>query len=123
MTSEAVQYTRRSGRTLLHQTVEYEMQFAGGKCKIFWEIPLKRNKVHESDIENKKQRWTTISTFCTLIHRITGGERVLQPQTTPQGRPTPSTSWPKVQNSYHCPQTGKQIQNGVCPQKTNQEKI
>jgi len=34
-----------------------------------------------------------------LIYRITGGERVLQPQTTPQGRPTTSTNQLKVQNS------------------------
>jgi len=39
---------------------------------------------------------------------------MLQPQTTPQGRPTPSTSWFKVQNSDHWPKTDKEIQCGVC---------
>jgi hypothetical protein len=34
---------------------------------------------------------------------FTGGERVLQPQTTTKGRPTPSISQLKVQNSDHWP--------------------
>jgi len=44
-----------------------------------------------------------------------GGVRVLQPQSTPQGRPTPSTSsQQKVQNNDHWPQKGKQTYCHVC---------
>jgi len=32
---------------------------------------------------------------------------VLQPQTTPQGRPTPSTSMLEMQNNEHWPWNGK----------------
>jgi len=42
---------------------------------------------------------------------------VIQTQTTLYGRPTPSSSWLKVQNSYHSPQTGKQIQCHLCSTK------
>jgi len=48
---------------------------------------------------------------------ITGGGRVLQLRTIPQVRPTPSTSWLRMQNSDHWPQTGKQIKGDVCSTK------
>jgi len=37
--------------------------------------------------------------FAPLLHKFTGGGRVLQPQTTSHGRLTPSTNWLKMQNS------------------------
>jgi len=52
-----------------------------------------------------------------LIHRITGGGRMLQCQTIPHRGLTPCTSWLKVQNNDHWPQTGKEIQSGVCSRK------
>jgi hypothetical protein len=48
---------------------------------------------------------------------------MLQPQIIPQGRPTPTTSWLKVQNSDHWPQTAKKY-SVVCDlQKITLEKI
>jgi hypothetical protein len=51
---------------------------------------------------------------CLCGMKLKGSGRVLQPKTTPQRRPTPSTSWLKVQNSDHRPQTGKGIQCVCC---------
>jgi hypothetical protein len=51
------------------------------------------------------------------------GGRVLCLQTTKLGRPTPSTSWLKVQNSYHWLQKDKQIQCGVFQKKKNSKDL
>jgi len=73
-------------------------------------MPLKRNRVLESDIKKEEtetetdKQWTdsTCSQPCVpLIYSFTGGGRMLQPQATPQGRPTPSTSQLRVQNGDH----------------------
>jgi len=47
---------------------------------------------------------------------------IMCPQTTPWGRPTPSNGWLKVQNSYHWPQNGKQVQCSVCTAKKQTRK-
>jgi len=59
----------------------------------------KRNTVLKSDSENeeteadKQWNYNIQSWPCApLIHRITGGGRVLQPHTTPRRRKAPSTS-------------------------------
>jgi hypothetical protein len=53
----------------------------------------KRNRVLESDCEKKRQTISGLTIdnldLANLLRcRITGGGRVLEPQTTPQGRPT-----------------------------------
>jgi len=77
-------------------------------------------KVTEKEEAEADKQWTDNRQFrlCTpLMHRITGSRRVLCPKTTPRRRPSPSTSWLKVQNSYHCPQIDKEIQCIVCSTK------
>jgi hypothetical protein len=75
-------------------------------------MPAKRNGELESDSEKEEtdRQWTdnTQSQHCApLTHRFTSGS-VVQPQTTLQGRPIPSTSQQKLQNTDHLPQKGKQ---------------
>jgi len=66
-------------------------------------MPSKRNRVLESDSKkeetDKQKTDNRQSQLCApLTYRITGGARVLQPQTTQHGRPTLSTRCLKVQN-------------------------
>jgi len=75
---------------------------------------LTKTQPHESDsIEEETEtdtQWTdkTQSQTCApLVHMCIGNGRTLWPQTTPQGRPNPSTSQLQVQNNDHWLQKGK----------------
>jgi hypothetical protein len=128
LTLDAVHYTRgRSGRALLHHSVEDEMQFAVDMTLIgmhfllqrslaavfqvqdILEMPLNRSRVLESDSEKEEtesdKQWTdsTQSEPCAplIIHiyrRWKGASASNQ---------LFSTSQLRVQNSDHWPQEGK----------------
>jgi hypothetical protein len=110
------------GYTPTHHTVEDKTYFPAGitllqactvcctgpqqlysKCKIFWEMPSKRNRNLWSNSEKEERetdkQWND-KRQASLIHRITGGERCfdLKPS---HRKDWPSTSWLEVQNSDH----------------------
>jgi hypothetical protein len=55
------------------------------ECNILWEMPSQRNRILERDSGSMRQRLSIVSPLNSahILHRITGGGRVLRPQTTP----------------------------------------